>query len=158
MFLIIWFGLFYFSITLEEVILEQLWKQNFITCWSIELQNGINFDHYLNYELRSSRFHVPNFIYPWQPIFCHSFVEGKWLHINVCSRFDTNDFYHIFLKFNNSLNLYYFTPNCWSVFVNEKSFAPLEHRYYIYFLEVGSIMRELDRLKWMGERKRKWSF
>jgi len=35
-----------------------------------------------------SRFHVLNFLYPRQPILCDSFVEGKWIHDNVCSRFD----------------------------------------------------------------------
>lgn len=43
------------------------------------------------------RFHVLTFsISSCQPIFCHSFVEGKRLYNNVRSRFDTNALsYHL---------------------------------------------------------------
>lgn len=51
-----WFGWFYSSITWEEAILEHLWKQNFTSCWSIELRIGSYFTQYTN---------IMNVIFSW---------------------------------------------------------------------------------------------
>jgi len=101
-------------------------------------------------------FMFSTFFYPWQPIFCDSSVEGKWIHDNVCSRFDKKRLIYLFVKINNCFELKLY--HTWLMICiwerwKCKYYFPSLCRYYndiIYLLDV-SIWENLK--DWMKKKR-----